>query len=130
MINDPIVWVFLLGVLAFVGTLISGIWSTIKQEKLLAKAHESFLKQLHEEGFSENELKNVATFLNSLGRNLDVQSMIPGFKEELGKEEFLRFVGDFNKCCPPETRQQKICIVGLFFVLMLTAVFVTGLVFH
>jgi hypothetical protein len=130
MTNDPTVWVFLLCGLAFLGTLASGIWFTIRQEKELAKNRDAFLEKLHQEGFPENELKSVATYLNGLYRDVDLQSMIPVLKEELGKEEFLIFVDDCNKRCPPETTQQKICIVGTFFVVTLTAVFVTGLVFH
>ena len=95
MINDPTVWVILC-CLAFVGTLVSGIWFTIKQEKELAKNRDAFLEKLHQEDFSKNELESVGTYMNSLDRDVDLQSMIPHLKEELGKEEFLRFVESCN----------------------------------
>jgi hypothetical protein len=127
MINDPSVWVFIVCGSAFIGTL---VWLT-RQEKQLAMNRDTFLEELQNEGFSENELKSVATYMNTYHRDyLDVQSMIPALKEEVGKEEFLRFVEHCNKCWSEETTQQKICIVGTFFVVMLTAVFVTGLIFH
>jgi len=125
MMNDPAAWVLPLGVLAFFVTFSLGIWSDTKQRKRFAKDREVFLGNLQEEGYTENELKSVATFLN---RDHVMELMIPNIREELGKDDFLRLVEDLNKYCPLETWQKKYFAVGIF-VVVLAAIFGTFIIF-
>lgn len=111
---------------ALIGSFLFNLWSDTKKRKRMADAIESNLRMLDDEGFSECELKTVASFVN---RNPEMGLIFLEDRKQLGKEEFLAFIDEFNRCFPVETWQRKVCFLALF-VSILGTIFGTFLIFH
>jgi hypothetical protein len=120
--------VLALSFLTIFGALLSGIWSNREKKKRLANDAEANLRKLQDEGFSESELKSVATFVNG-APEIRLKFLEDAKEFQLEKKEFLAFIDEFDKLCPVETWQSKVRALALF-VSILAAFFGTVLIFH
>ncbi len=120
--------VLALSFLAIFGVLLSDIWSNREKKRRLASDVEANLRKLQDEGFSESELKSVATFVNG-APEIRLMFLEDAKEFQLEKDEFLAFIDEFAKCCPVETWQSKVRALALF-VSILAAIFGTFLIFY